>query len=176
VSTGKAKREKILLIGCGVALLGLVVDRFVLGEPAPLNEDVRDLQDSFREARVESLVVGAHATAVHGVTRATGDLDLLVRPSEEDAERVVAGLAQFGAPLELHGGHHLLEFSGDGDTAADLLVVQVACKLLADGGGAPRITFEYAERHGRHRAEHVDAPVRVESVILRGPEGIDDVR
>jgi hypothetical protein len=37
--------------------------------------------------------------AVHGVPRATGDIDLWVRPSAENAVRVVRALARFGAPL-----------------------------------------------------------------------------
>jgi len=44
-------------------------------------------------------VVGAHALAVHGVPRATGDLDVWVRPEAENAARVWQALARFGAPL-----------------------------------------------------------------------------
>lgn len=50
-------------------------------------------------AGAEFLVVGAHALAAHGVPRATGDLDLWVRASAENAERVWEALEQFGAPL-----------------------------------------------------------------------------
>lgn len=46
------------------------------------------------------LVVGAHALAVHGVPRMTGDLDILVEPSPENARRVWSALANFGAPLD----------------------------------------------------------------------------
>src|SRR5262249_9177296 len=45
------------------------------------------------------LVVGAHALSVHGIARATGDLDVWVRPDRENAARVVAALARFGAPI-----------------------------------------------------------------------------
>ncbi len=48
-------------------------------------------------------MVGAHALAVHGVVRATGDLDILVRPDPRNAERVWKALARFGAPLEATG-------------------------------------------------------------------------
>src|SRR4051812_40120647 len=47
----------------------------------------------------EIIVVGAHAMAAHGFPRATGDLDVWVRPSKENAERVWRALAAFGAPL-----------------------------------------------------------------------------
>ena len=45
---------------------------------------------------VEYLVVGAFAVAFHGFPRYTGDLDLLVRPSKENASRVLRALDQFG--------------------------------------------------------------------------------
>ena len=47
----------------------------------------------------ECLVVGAHALAAHGVPRATGHLDLWVRPTPENARRVWRALEAFGAPL-----------------------------------------------------------------------------
>jgi hypothetical protein len=47
----------------------------------------------------EYLLVGAYALAVHGVPRATGDIDLWVRPDPDNARRVLAALRRFGAPL-----------------------------------------------------------------------------
>lgn len=44
-----------------------------------MNDDFRDLLRALLESGVRFLVVGAHAMAVHGVPRATGDLDDLVR-------------------------------------------------------------------------------------------------
>lgn len=64
-----------------------------------LNPDFRDILSAFCEERVEFLLVGAYALAVHGIPRATGDIDLWVRPSDENAERVLRALATFGAPL-----------------------------------------------------------------------------
>ena len=51
------------------------------------------------EAGAEFLVVGAHALAAHGHPRATGDLDIWVSPTEQNAARVWAALLEFGAPL-----------------------------------------------------------------------------
>ena len=45
------------------------------------------------------IVVGAHALAVHGVPRATQDLDVWVDPTRENAERVWEALIRFGAPI-----------------------------------------------------------------------------
>jgi hypothetical protein len=68
-----------------------------------LNVDFADLLEALTDARVEFIVVGAHALAVHGITRATGDLDVLVRPTATNAERVLLALRAFGAPLVQHG-------------------------------------------------------------------------
>jgi hypothetical protein len=61
-----------------------------------------DFAEMLRElsaAGVDFLVVGAHARAAYGEPRATKDLDIWVRPSEENAKRVWAALARYGAPL-----------------------------------------------------------------------------
>jgi hypothetical protein len=51
------------------------------------------------EAGVEHMVVGAYALAFHGLPRATGDIDIWVRCSAENAARVWEALRAFGAPL-----------------------------------------------------------------------------
>jgi hypothetical protein len=43
-------------------------------------------------------VVGAYALAAHGNPRATGDIDLLVRPTAGNAARVWQAITAFGAP------------------------------------------------------------------------------
>lgn len=65
-----------------------------------MNDDFLDLLAAFLESDVEFIVVGAHALAVHGVPRATGDLDVWVRPTPRNAERVMTALGKFGAPVE----------------------------------------------------------------------------
>lgn len=87
-------------------------------EPPVLFEDALDLLDAFDEAGVEYLLIGAHAMAMYGVARATGDLDVLVRPSPANAARIVAALSEFGAPLQAHG-------IGVSDFAVEDLVYQL---------------------------------------------------
>jgi hypothetical protein len=53
----------------------------------------------FNARGVEFIVVGAYALAAHGRVRATGDLDVWVRPSAANAKLVIEALAAFGAPL-----------------------------------------------------------------------------
>jgi predicted nucleotidyltransferase len=72
-----------------------------MSEPG-LNEDFLDLLRALQSTGAEYLVVGAYAMAVHGVPRATGDLDLWVRPTGANADRVLAALVTFGAPVDLH--------------------------------------------------------------------------
>lgn len=64
-----------------------------------MNQDFVDLLRAFSNDRVEHLVVGAHALAVHGAIRATQDLDVWIRPTPENATRAYRALAGFGAPL-----------------------------------------------------------------------------
>src|SRR5687767_11767090 len=68
-----------------------------------LNDDFRDLVVLFADRGVEFVVVGAYALGFHGAPRASGDIDLLVRPSRQNAARVEAALLEFGAPLAAHG-------------------------------------------------------------------------
>lgn len=62
-----------------------------------------DLADALQAAQVDFVIVGAFAVAAHGFPRATGDIDFFVRPSKENAPRVVAALEAFGAPLASAG-------------------------------------------------------------------------
>lgn len=67
------------------------------------NDDFRDMLRALVESGAQFLVVGAHALALHGVPRSTGDLDVLVRPTPENAQCVMDALEIFGAPLQAHG-------------------------------------------------------------------------
>ena len=42
------------------------------------------------------LMVGAHAVAAHGMPRMTGDLDTFVKPTKDNAKRVLKALNAFG--------------------------------------------------------------------------------
>jgi hypothetical protein len=64
-----------------------------------LNPDFRDMLSACNDEAVEYLLVGAYALAVHGLPRATGDMDLWIRPTPANAQRALAALRRFGAPL-----------------------------------------------------------------------------
>lgn len=62
----------------------------------PLSKDLREFVELLNANEVEYLVVGAFALAFHGVSRYTADLDLLIRPTLPNAEKVLRTLSQFG--------------------------------------------------------------------------------
>lgn len=63
-----------------------------------LNRDFAEMLAALSAERVEFLIVGAYAMAAHGLPRATGDIDIWVRPSAGNAKRVLRALDRFGAP------------------------------------------------------------------------------
>ncbi len=64
-----------------------------------LNPDFRDMLSALNAEHVEFLLVGSYALAVHGLPRATGGMDIWIRCSDENAQRVWRTLQCFGAPL-----------------------------------------------------------------------------
>lgn len=74
-----------------------------MSQPVGLSDDFVDMLSALTAEGVEFLMVGAHCLSVHGVTRATGDLDLLIHATPENAARAWRALRRFGAPVEAHG-------------------------------------------------------------------------
>lgn len=64
-----------------------------------MNQDFVDPLRAFCAHDVRFLLVGACALAVQGRPRATGDLDVWVEATADNALRVVQALTAFGAPL-----------------------------------------------------------------------------
>ena len=121
-------------------------------------------------AGAEFLVVGAHALAAHGVPRATGDLDLWVRATAENAERVWEALEQFGAPL-----HDLTK----DDLARPEIVFQIGVVpqriyLLTSITG---VTFDEAwDNRVVVRLADLDVPVLGRSELVRNKRAVGRTR
>lgn len=64
-----------------------------------MNPDFRDMLSALNARKVEYMIVGAYALATYGHPRATGDIDIWVRSTVENAENVLKALKDFGAPL-----------------------------------------------------------------------------
>ncbi len=73
-----------------------------------LNRDLREFLALLVQNDVRFLLVGAHALAVHGFARHTEDIDFWIARSNDNAEKVLKTLDQFG-------------FGGLGLTVEDLM-------------------------------------------------------
>ncbi len=61
-----------------------------------LSEDFRDFLRLLNEHGVRYLVVGAFAVAAHGYPRNTGDIDIWIERTPENARKMIAVLKDFG--------------------------------------------------------------------------------
>jgi hypothetical protein len=64
-----------------------------------MNRDFVEMLSALSAENAEFLLVGAHALSVYGVPRSTGDMDIWVGATAENAARVWRALESFGAPL-----------------------------------------------------------------------------
>jgi hypothetical protein len=119
-----------------------------------MNQDLVELLQAFVAADVRFLIVGAYALAIHGRPRATGDLDVWVDPTPENATRVVQALATFGAPLK---DISEADLSRPG-VAYQLGVAPVRIDILTELTG---LTFEEA---WRERVRHAFGPIEVDFI------------
>jgi hypothetical protein len=121
-----------------------------------VDEDrLRSIFYALREAGVDYAVFGAIALGLHGLARATADLDLFVRPDEENIERLKAALrAVFSDP-------HIDEIAG-----ADLCGEYPAVRYIPPDGFSLDIltrigdAFRYADLDIEEKT-FGDVPVRV---------------
>jgi hypothetical protein len=74
-----------------------------VSQPPEVNDDFVDMLAALKRNDVAFLIVGAYALAAHGYPRATGDIDILVQPTPENALKVHRALLEFGAPVAAHG-------------------------------------------------------------------------
>lgn len=102
-----------------------------------MNPDFAEILSELSAAGVEYIVVGAFAVAAHGNPRATGDIDIWVRPTRENAARVLQALRAFGAPLFGLSIDDLV----DEQTVFQIGVAPVRIDILA---GIDGVTFEDA--------------------------------
>jgi hypothetical protein len=64
-----------------------------------MNSDFRDLLRILAEEEVEYLIVGGYAVIYYTQPRYTKDIALWIRPSVENAARIVKAFHRFGLPL-----------------------------------------------------------------------------
>jgi|SRR6266581_6643056 len=61
-----------------------------------LSSDLREFLELLNSRGIEYVIVGAHSLAFHGRPRYTGDLDILISPTQENAAKLVDLLNDFG--------------------------------------------------------------------------------
>jgi len=61
-----------------------------------VEQDFIDFITLLNKYKVEYMIVGAHALAYHGRPRHTGDLDIWIKSSEKNAQKMLQVIAQFG--------------------------------------------------------------------------------
>ncbi|MBC6606576.1 hypothetical protein H8B13_07085 [Hymenobacter sp. BT188] len=106
-----------------------------------LTEEYKEFVELLNANEVEYLIVGAYAVARYGYVRATGDIDVWVKPTPENAQRVIITLQQFG----LGGlGYTLGDFT-EPNTIVQLGVAPLRIDLLTSVDG---VNFEscYSQR------------------------------
>lgn len=61
-----------------------------------LSLDFKEFIQSLNDNHVRYLVVGGHAVAFHGHPRYTKDIDIWIEATQDNSERIIAALADFG--------------------------------------------------------------------------------
>ena len=61
-----------------------------------LPPDFKEFLELLNARNIEYMIVGSYALAYYGAPRYTGDIDLFVKRSEENAEKLILALADFG--------------------------------------------------------------------------------
>ena len=68
-------------------------------DPDLFNSDYADMAAALTDAGVEFMLVGGFAVSLHGYPRTTFNIDFWVRPTPQNALRVMSALRTFGVPL-----------------------------------------------------------------------------
>ncbi|MFT3746063.1 MAG: hypothetical protein QM785_17465 [Pyrinomonadaceae bacterium] len=95
-----------------------------------MSPDFKEILSIFNEHEVKYLIVGAFAVMKYSEPRYTKDLDIWVEASTDNAPRVYAALAKFGAPL---GGVTVDDFASDGFFQMGQPPVRIDIMMSLDG-------------------------------------------
>ena len=66
-----------------------------------LSPDFHDFIVLLNEHNVDCVLVGGYALGVHGVIRATGDIDFMYRRTPKNVKRLIGAMIEFGAPVNV---------------------------------------------------------------------------
>ena len=85
-----------------------------------------DLLGRFREEGVEYVLVGGQAVRLNGYLRATEDIDVLVRPTRDNGEKIIRALQVLKSSQEMEAGWFVPSADGNVEN------IRVADDLLID--------------------------------------------
>jgi hypothetical protein len=60
------------------------------------HQDFKEFLELLNKNDVEYLIVGGYAVSFHGYPRYTGDLDVWINPTKENAKKILKSLIEFG--------------------------------------------------------------------------------
>ncbi|KAF0159219.1 MAG: hypothetical protein FD159_689 [Syntrophaceae bacterium] len=114
-------------------------------------EDFKELLALFNGHKVEYMIVGAYALAYHGAPRFTGDIDIFVKPSLNNTQRILSALSDFG-----FGSLNLtIDDFQNPDSVVQLSVPPVRIDIIPSITG---VTWLEAD-HGKQEGVYGDIPV-----------------
>ncbi len=116
-----------------------------------VQKDFKELLELFNGRKVEYIIVGAYALAYHGAPRFTGDIDIFVHPSPENAKKILSALGDFG-----FGSQSLtIEDFKNPDSVVQLGVPPVRIDIITSITG---VDWEEADK-GKRESLYGDVPV-----------------
>ena len=116
-----------------------------------IQQDFKELLELLNGHSVEYVIVGAYALAYHGSPRFTGDIDIFVRPSHDNAATVISALDHFG-----FGSLNLtIDDFQKPDSVVQLGVPPVRIDIITSLTG---LTWEEADK-GKQRGLYGNVPV-----------------
>jgi len=116
-----------------------------------VQKDFKELLELFNEHNVEYMIVGAYALAYHGVPRFTGDIDIFVHSTSENAQKILSALTDFGfGSLNLS-----IDDFKNPDSVVQLGVPPIRIDIITSISG---VSWEEADT-GKEKGMYADLPV-----------------
>jgi hypothetical protein len=151
---------------------------------SPMLRDWIELCELLTAQKAEFLLVGGQAVIAHGYPRLTKDLDLWVRPTADNGQRVLAALREFGAPVALTAKQfenpRTMIVLGRDPFRVDILTAVVGLEFEASWSRRTTVVLEGTELPVVSKADLITskrASGRLQDLAdIEALEALDDVR
>jgi hypothetical protein len=114
-------------------------------------KDFEEVLDTFYREKVNYMVVGGYAVNFHGYERNTSDLDIWVKPTDENLHHVTSALASLG--FDQDSVDHLRKFDVSkpflfhiGSKPNDIEVFNFVTGVKYEDADADKILFDYSSK------------------------------